>query len=71
MVGLIARCLGLYPVNDEKIAMNDVFDLAMHILLVTMCGIALTLTKIAIQIERNNSSSLVEFPQGYSSTIAY
>ena len=51
--------------------MNDDFDLAMLILLVTMCGIALTLTKIAIQIERINSSSLVEFPQGYSSTIAY
>ena len=71
MVGLIARCLGLCPVNDEKIVMNDVFDLAMPILLVTMCGIALTLTKIAIQIESENSSSLGVFKQGFTPIISY
>ncbi|MGB7095963.1 MAG: hypothetical protein WBD62_15070, partial [Anaerolineales bacterium] len=56
---------------DEEIAMNDDFDLAMPILLVTMCGIALTLTKIAIQIESENSSSLVIFRKGFTPIVAY
>ena len=51
--------------------MNDDFDLAMLILLVTMCGIALTLTKIAIQIESENSSSPVVFRKGFTPIIAY
>ena len=51
--------------------MNNDFDLEMPILLVTMCGIALTLTKIAIQIESENSSSLVVFRKGFTPIVAY
>lgn len=51
--------------------MNDDFDLAMPILLVTMCGIALTLTKIAIQIESENSSSPVVLRKGFTPIVAY
>ena len=50
--------------------MDNDFDLAMPFLLVTICSIALTLTKIAIQIESENSSSLVVFRQGSTSIIA-
>ena len=61
----------MHTVNDEEIAKNDDFDLEMPILLVTMCGIALTLTKIAIQIESENSSSPVVFRKVFTPIVAY